>query len=108
MAIISPSGDEAPKITRDTRDGYFKIDTTSIDLEIRCLPSNSTSSKPEDYLYATTLYLEMSTNFNISLGYDVLIKANFVDDDDILLSYQGYNKTGPVTLLPKIVVGTEV
>ena len=59
-------------------------------------------------MYATTLYLEAATNFNISLGYDVLIKANFVDDDDFSLSYKGYNKTGPVNLLPKIVVSTEI
>ena len=108
MAIVSLSGDEAPKIKRDTRHGYFSIDTTPLDLEIRCLPSNATSNKTEDYLYATTLNLSMSTNFNISLGYDVLIKANFVDADEILLNYLGYDKDGPVSILPKFVVGPEI
>ena len=81
---------------------------TPVDLEIRCLPSNATSNKTEDYLYATTLNLDMSTKFNISLGYDVLIKANFINSDDILLNYIGYDKEGPVKINPKFVVGPEI
>ena len=107
MAIVSLGGDEAPKI-KINKNGYFEIDTTPLDLEIRCLPSNATSNKTEDYLYATTLNLDMSTKFNISLGYDVLIKANFINSDDILLNYIGYDKEGPVKINPKFVVGPEI
>ena len=90
---LRPGGTSAPMIQKNAA-GYFEIEDTLL-LDVKCLPSNFTgNATKDDYLQATTLELDFGVNFNFTLGYDVLVKAGFVDSQKLKLKMtNSYNTT---------------
>lgn len=81
-------GDTPPAFTKDVANERMLLNTI-LDLDIKCLPSNSTDG---EYLHAVTLELGIDTEFDFSITYSVLIKAeiykldlNLIDVRDPLI-----------------------
>ena len=72
VTVTLPDG--APAFLKDSDEEHFALNA-NIDLQIQCVPKDSTSG---DFEQALTLEVNLDTTFDLGLAYSVLVKFDLL------------------------------